>query len=300
MRIIVIGAAILDVLAVPVEREVFQSGSYPADNIQMSPGGDALNEAVVLAGLGAEVSLETVVGDDMAGELLRGYCEKRGVIIGREQVKSGLSTGINVVLVQKNGERSFLTNSRGSLRSLQISDIHMPFPKEAKLLCFASIFVFPKIKAEQLVSLFSKAKEQGMIVCADMTKRKNGETLADIAPALAYVDYLFPNAEEAALVTGETEIRQSAQAFLEAGVKHVVIKCGSDGCYIKSNSEEALIPAEKGVNCVDTTGAGDSFVAGFLLALSRGKELRECAKYANWCGARAVEKVGATTWIDSI
>ena len=54
------------------------------------------------------------------------------------------------------------------------------------------------------------------------------------------------------------------------------------------------------VRCVDTTGAGDSFAAGFVYALSEGKSLRECAEYANQCGAKAVGSVGAVEWTEQI
>lgn len=295
-RIVVIGAAILDVLAVPTGPEVFESGSYPAQDIRMSPGGDALNEAVVLAELGADVVLETVIGDDMAGELVLNYCRAHGVAVDGKP-RGGLATGINIVLVEKDGERSFVTNARGSLRSLKLSDIRVPFPQDVGILCFASIFVFPEIGPQELTELFRAAKAQGMLVCADMTKRKNGETLSDIAGALAYVDYLFANEEEAGLVTGESKAQWSAKALWEAGAKHVVIKCGDRGCYIKNGTLERMVPAEKGVRCIDTTGAGDSFAAGFIFALSKGRSFAECAEYANWCGGRAVEEIGATAWI---
>lgn len=299
-NIIVIGAAILDVLVTPAEAQVFETGSYPAQDIRMMPGGDGMNEAVVLARLGADVMLETVTGDDMAGNVVRTYCLKNGVGLVNKTGKPGLLTGINVVLIQKNGERNFLTNSNGSLRKLRLQDIQIPFPDDAKILCFASIFVSPELGNEELVQIFSAAKAQQMTVCADMTKRKRGETLKDIAEALNYVDYLFPNKEEAALVTGETDPVKAADAFYRAGVKHVVIKCGADGCYIKAEDEAGFVPAVENVKCIDTTGAGDSFSAGFVFALSEGKGLRECAEFANRCGAKAVARIGAATWSEKI
>lgn len=299
-NIIVIGAAILDVLVTPAEARVFETGSYPAQDIRMVPGGDGMNEALVLARLGADVMLETVTGDDMAGNVVRTYCRENGVALVNGSGKPELTTGINVVLVQKNGERNFLTNSNGSLRKLGVEDIHLPFPNEAKILCFASIFVSPKLGNEELVRIFSAAKAQQMTVCADMTKRKQGETLKDIKEALSYVDYLFPNKKEAALVTGETDPARAAEAFYRAGVKHVVIKCGADGCYIKAEDEAGFVPAVENVQCIDTTGAGDSFAAGFVFALSAGKTFRECAEFANQCGAKAVAQIGAATWSEKI
>lgn len=101
------------------------------------------------------------------------------------------------------------------------------------------------------------------------------------------------------MLTGETDIDLIAGVLLEAGVKNVVIKWGSRGCYIKNKEVKLTIPAVFGVDCVDTTGAGDSFVAGFLYGLYQGYTLEECAKIANACGALTVQKLGAAEGIDN-
>ena len=297
-EVLIIGAAIIDVLVRPASEEVFHTGSYPAEEICMSPGGDALNEASVLAELGDAARLETVLGQDRAGRYLQDYCRESGIRLRTGCARSDLATGVNVVLVREDGGRSFLTNKNGSLRSLRLSDIAMPFPKKVRLISFASIFVFPHIGAEELETLFRQAKNQGITVCADMTKCKNGERAEDMSAAFHYVDYLFANYEEAALLTGgnQTEekrgTKQAAGKLMEAGARCVVIKCGAMGCYVRNDRKEFWSPAVKNVNCVDTTGAGDSFVAGFIHGLLHGETVEGCAKCANACGARAVEKLG--------
>lgn len=298
-EIIVIGAAIIDVLACQVGPEVFQNGSYPADSICMTTGGDALNEAILLSRMGKQVYLETVIGEDEAGMLVAHRCEENGIPLEKRQIRRGMSTSVNVVLVQKNGERSFLTDPRGAQRKLRLEDIRMPFPQTAKILCFASIFVFPEIGLDDLKVIFSQAKSQGMTVCADMTKPKKGESVADFAEVLPYIDYLIPNEEEACMFTKQETVEKAALKLFCAGVKHVIIKCGAKGCLVMDETGVCQVPAVKAVDCVDTTGAGDSFVAGFLYALSEGKNLRECAEYGNACGAKAVAVTGATEWLSS-
>lgn len=295
-KIMLTGAAIMDVMVVPAEKEVFETGSYPAEEISLSFGGDALNEAVVLSNLGKKVYLNAVLGKDSESEIIADYCKGNNVDISLCRRKKDIKTGINVVLVEKNGERNFLTNRNGSLRKLTIEDIPKTFPEDVKILCFASIFVFPEIKGKELAEIFQRAKEQGVIVCADMTKRKNKETVADIAEALSYVDYLMPNEEEAFLVTGKNTAEEAAEIFREAGVKNVIIKCGKRGCYINYAQGKMWIAPEKQVTAVDTTGAGDSFAAGFVYGISEGWSIEKCAKFANQCGAKAVGYVGAATW----
>lgn len=296
-EIFIIGAGIIDVIACPVNPDVFTVGSQPAEEIRMTTGGDALNEATILARMGKKVQLETVIGRDKAGEFLIEHCKKNHIFIEDSCIKKDLSTGINLVLVTRDGERHFVTNPYGSLRALELGDIHMPFPESAKIICFASVFVFPKLKTKELEAIFSQAKKQGKILCADMTTCKNQETLADMAPAFQYLDYLIPNAKEAMLLTRTETVEAAGYALLSAGVKHVVIKNGKEGCLIFTKDGIKKVATRPSDHCIDTTGAGDSFVAGFLAALAEDKTIEECAAYGNECGRKAVEVVGATEWI---
>lgn len=295
-EVVVVGAAIIDVLVHPADGTVFETGSYPADDIRMSVGADALNEATVLAGLGNCVQLETVIGRDAAGDYIVSHCEKRGIGLRDNCVNPSVKTGINVVLVGEDGRRHFLTSRNGSLRSLRLQDIQIPFAAETKLICFASIFVFPHMGTQEMTYLFRQAKLQGLTVCADMTKCKNKETAEDLAPALRYVDYLFPNDEEAMLLTGEKTAEKAAERLGKAGAKNVIVKCGAKGCYVRT-PDKVFWSAAAETECVDTTGAGDSFVAGFIHALLQKKSIEDCAEYANICGAQAVKVIGATEWV---
>ena len=299
-EILVIGAAIVDVLARPVGADVFETGSQPVDEICMSTGGDALNEATVLARMGKKVSLCTVLGDDMAGRIIAEHCRDEGIEVEEECIRKEITTGVNIVLVEKDGERNFLTNPHGSLRKLTASDIRLPFPDTIKILSFASIFVSPEMGTPEMETVFRAAKEQGITVCADMTKCKNGERAEDIAPALKYVDYLFANSEEAALLTGGKTPEECAALLAETGAGHVIVKCGAQGCFVCAGERCFHVPAEKTESCVDTTGAGDSFAAGFIWALSEGKPPDECAAYACHCGAQAVMSAGAVRWSEKM
>lgn len=125
----------------------------------MTVGGDALNEATILAKHGKSVYLETVLGNDDVGNYLCSHYARHGIELSEAVVKASYMTGINVVLVQKNGERNFLTNRNGSLRKMMISDINMPFPEETKIVCFASVFVCLEIRAKEQEIIFRKCKE---------------------------------------------------------------------------------------------------------------------------------------------
>ena len=296
-KVQIIGAAIVDVLVTPADERVFEVGSCPADRIVMSYGGDALNEATVLHRLGGDVRLRTILGDDEAGRAVLRRMEQVGLDTGDTRMAPDLRTSVNVVLVRPSGERCFLTDPGASQRQLRLEDIPARFPADTGIVCFASMFVFPQMKTAEMAAVFRAAKEQGITVCADMTKRKNGESTADVAEALQYLDYLFPNDAEAMLLTGKETVEEAAADLRRVGVGTVVVKCGARGCYITNEAGSFWVAAEENVTVVDTTGAGDSFVGGFLYALSQDLPLEECARTANACGAKAVQKIGATAWI---
>lgn len=298
-HVFLIGAGVVDVLVRPAEREVFDQGSYGAEEIRMSTGGDALNEAAVLARLGKKPLLCTLLGHDEAGRILEEYCRREGISL--EYASYGeLPTAVNVVLVQKNGERSFLTNKKGTLRGLGLDHIPEVFPKEIEIVCLASMFVSPLLGIPEMEVLFRRVKEQGKILCADMTRRKRGETLEALRGALSYVDYLLPNETEARLLTGAESAEQAACLLWEAGVSHVVIKAGSRGCYVQDAHMARWIPGIPGIQPVDSTGAGDCFAGGFLYALAEGKDMETCARWGNACGSLAVERTGATEGIQNL
>ena len=93
-EIVIIGASIIDILVRPASPAVFETGSYPAEDISMALGADALNEALILAKLGKDVRLETIVGDDCAGRFIGGLCRENGIVLEDRQIKKGVPTGI--------------------------------------------------------------------------------------------------------------------------------------------------------------------------------------------------------------
>ncbi len=297
---IIIGASIIDVLAQPADAEVFSTGSCPAEQITMSTGGDAINEASVLAALSGSVRLISKIGQDSSGEYILNHCRQKGIDPSYLIMDPSIDTGINIVLVDQNGERHFITNPHGSLRKLNPADITDSALDNGKYLCFASIFVSPAFDPPSLTGLFSKAKKKGLVTCADMTKCKNNETISDIKECLEYLDYIFPNYEEACLLTGLRDPDDVADAFLNFGVKHIIIKSGAKGCFIKTKKERHWIDACPAIRCIDTTGAGDTFTACFLYALNQGSTLEECGRFANAGASLCIEQVGATGAIQNI
>lgn len=294
-EILILGAAIGDVLVYPARAEMLNCPSSAA-RVRVSTGGDALNESTVLARLGHAPALGTVLGADDMAKLIEAHCAREGVRL-IAQVNPEIDTGVNVVLVEEGGERRFITNPQGSLRRFSLEDARAILNDDAfsecRMLCLASMFVSPELPLADMEALFAHAHAAGKIVCADATRCKNGETLADAAGALSQLDYFFPNAEEARLLTGAQDDREAARLLNGAGAKNAVIKRGGAGCLIANAEGQIAVPAYR-TNCVDTTGAGDTFSAAFQAALLEGRGIAECGAFACAAASICVENLSAT------
>ncbi len=300
MKITLIGNSTVDVLARPVNADVFASGSQPAEEIRMSCGGDGLNEAVMLSRMGKQTELISKIGTDDAGSRILSFLQDNHVSTDHMIIEEAAETSLNLVLIDDHGQRSFITNPKGSQRTLSYEEI-VPHIKEAgEIVSFASIFVSSAMMMSDYQKLFSALKKEGRVLCADMTKRKRGESLQDLLCFLPGLDYVFPNEEEIALLTGNNDPEINAGMLVDAGVKCAVIKCGEKGCIIKTEDECMHVPAYPHAHCIDTTGAGDTFVAGFLYALSEGMPLYNCGLFANAAASCNIEKTGASEGVTSL
>jgi sugar/nucleoside kinase (ribokinase family) len=299
----VIGEAVMDVLAGAVGPEVFEIGSVPMDYIQTTFGGDALNEAVVLARLGKKSELITRLGCDDAGKRTAQFLAENGVVTERIKISDEYPSSVNIVLVDKAGERYFLTDPKSCLRKLSEDDITPHIDEMADIVSFASIFVSPLLGIDELLRVFSKIKEPASgkkrVLLTDVTKPKKGETLKDIACLLPHIDYFLANEDEISMLSGEKDAAENARRFIDEGASCVVIKRGKRGCLIRTANDMLEIPVFPGCKVVDSTGAGDSFAAGFLYGLSEGFSLEDCGKFACATASCIVEKVGGSAGIES-
>ena len=292
--VVIIGAAITDLPLRPVSKIIFDVPSYAIDSMNMSIGGDAINEATVITRLGKNVRLIGAIGNDVAGGIIKKHCIDNGIDTSCIRTRDDFITSTNVILIQEDGERTVVNNRSGSLWTFSIDDINLDDIKDAKILSFASIFNNARLDNSAMVKIFKKAKEEGMIICADMVASRQKETIDDIAEAMSYVDYFFPNYEEASNLSGKTDLDEIADTFINLGVKTVIIKIGKKGAFIKNKDGSQIVPAYLHSNCIDTTGAGDNFAAGFITALLEGKNLKECGQFANVVASISVESIGAT------
>ncbi len=296
-QILVIGGAVADLSLGPVDRTIFDRDSTPVDHISLSTGGDALNEATTLARLGHRVRLVTLLGTDPAGDYLLEQCRRAGLDCSSIIRSPQVATSVNAVLVDETGERRFVTARNTSLRRLGPEHTGPALRRldGVQIASFASLFVSPRFGPQELETLFAALHQKRILVCTDMTRPKNGARAEDLAGALRYIDFFFANLEEGRMFTGETAPEAIAQRLADLGVRNVALKLGADGCYYRFDNWSRYVPAYPDCRCVDTTGAGDTFVAAFLHGLLWGIPRWRCAAFANAAASICVEHTGSAS-----
>lgn len=290
--VVCIGVVLVDLPLGPLDEEVFHKETTMVKRIGLTTGGDALNEAVILARLGKRPALMGQVGTDMLGDSIVKRCEEEGVDHSRLRRDPGTDTRINVVVIGKDGQRHFVKAQNAGSGGFLQKDIDFDFILKAKAVSLASIFCSKLRDPETIGKILRTARENQIITFADMVPMTGGETIGDIAEALPYLDYFLPNREEAAMLTGLADPDEMADCLLQYGIKNVVIKLGREGCLIKNRQGRYHIPAFP-AEAVDTTGAGDNFAAGFITAVLDGMEPGDCGLFANAVAAASTESVGA-------
>ena len=299
-HVVCVGQALVDCITRGMEEKPYKKNVYRADSISLNTGGDALNESIVLSHLGHQVSLVCAVGDDLAGHIVLHTARSNGVDVSHAAVSESITTPVANLMVQKNGSRQSANSPATMLTGYEPDERAF---RGAEAVSFASLFRAPLDKRESILRLMKAAKAEGAVVCADTKMPTYREIFReDLLEILPYIDYLFPNENEASyycrIMTGEEQrtLAGMGSVFLQYGVKNVIIKTGEKGCTAVSGNGSFQIPARK-VKAVDSTGAGDNFVAGFIHGLLCGWDLRKCCDYGTHCAAVSVQYVGAVTGI---
>ena len=298
--IVCVGFTCLDIPVLgDIGKSVFDIDSTHVDKISMTAGGDAVNEVITAASLGLKTAIISYVGSDHGGKVLTDALKSKNVDVSGIEIFEGEQSQTAIPLIDKSGERHFLFNCGCSPK---FTGLNVDYEKyyQTKLLNIASFFVAEKFDREGVPKILQGAKERGVITVADTCCDTMGLGIDNIALALQYVDYFMPSYDEAVGFSGYTEYDKIADFLFSYGVKNVVLKLGSEGCYVKTEKEEFVVPAFSDCPILDTTGCGDNFVAGFSYGLVRDMPLRETAVFANAVASLNAAFVGGSGGLKSI
>lgn len=287
LDVICAGQAVIDCIINGKEDEPYRENVYRARRITLNAGGDAVNEAKHLSAMGYRTAIVCGLGKDLAGGLIEDLVSKEGVSTERIR-KMDYDTPIANIMVREDGSRFSINSEATQLPGYRILPDEL---KGAKVVSFASLFRAPFADMGNTAELIRAAKAYGSIICCD-TKLPLSDAIdiKHLSDALPLIDYIFPNEKEAAYYTGKKTFPEMADSLRSLGIKNVIIKTGPEGCYVSGQDWKGAIPAIKVDRVVNTTGAGDSFVAGFIAGILQKLSIRECAELGLTNAAQTITK----------
>ncbi len=300
LDVVVAGASVVDIIGRPLDlQKPPKPGSlHSIRSVTMTTGGNVPNVGIDLSKLGFRVGAVTRVGNDTFGGFIRSQLEMHGISSAGLVLDDSRQTSSTIVGVDRKGERTFF-HTRGCMANFRVEDLlrHIDVVRRGRILVFGYYGLLPECDGH-LGRLFRAIHlKTGIPVLLDTagTPPRNDKVLRSFLP---HVDFFIPSLDEACLITGETDPPRIVRAFAEAGAPGVTgVKLGADGCYISWRGKGKRITARKVRRVVDTTGAGDAFVAGFVAGLLRGDDPFAAARLGNDVAASSLSAVGASTAI---
>jgi sugar/nucleoside kinase (ribokinase family) len=295
VKVICLGAHILDILGRPVPDIPPGQGRRVLDEIRITAAGTAGGTAVDLAKLGAEVVGIGPVGDDVTGRLLLDLLAGHGVDVRHMARRPGLATPATMLPIRPNGERPAL-HAPGAMATLTAADVPLDLVAEADVLHVGGPDVLGDFTRDALPDLLRFAAAHGTVVSMDLLSVGRPELVDLLRPAWEHTGYLLPNDDQIRGVTGREDVIEAAGVARAAGVGTVVVTTGAEGCVIVDEAGVQRIPAFE-VPVVDTTGCGDAFTAGFLVGLGSGRALPDAARLGTAAAALVAQGLGSDAGI---
>jgi sugar/nucleoside kinase (ribokinase family) len=270
--------------------------SFPAQgrevlvsDLELGLGSSSAICAAGLARLGESVSFSAVVGADFYGDYCLDMLRRAGVDVSRVLRRTDLKTGITVSITSA-GDRALVTYP-GAIAALRADDLPDELFRGRDHFHVSAWFLQDGLRPG-LKERFAAARRAGLTTSLDCGDDPSGKWSPDLLETLTEVDLFLPNESEILAVTGCRTVDEGIRK-LDDGRLLVVVKLGGAGCLASNRGDPVHVPAFP-IEVVDTTGAGDSFNAGFLHAWLRRQPIGDCLRFAAACGGLSTRGMGGT------
>jgi len=294
--VISLGILVVDALGKPIDAVPEEGKLALFERMELHIGGCAANTGIALSILGARVKVIGKVGRDPFGDFVIDTLRRSGVDAGGVRRDPEVSTAFTFAMISSKGGRRFL-HCLGADATFSIDDVDLRAVEEGRILHVAGTTLMPKFDGEQTAELLRYAKRAGLITTLDTAYNDRLDDWEGVIyPCLPYLDYFLPSVEEAERVTGEADPHRMAKILKEECPGVVGIKLGPEGFLYRTDSVEKVIPPYK-VEVVDTSGAGDCFIAGFLKGILEGWDVERCAKFGSAVASFCIRAIGCTAGV---
>ncbi len=288
-KILVAGELNVDIVATGLRSTPQMGHEILAEDCELTLGSASAIFVAGMVKLGYNVTFVSQVGRDYFGDFCIRTLQQLGVSTRHVARKADEKTGVTIALSGKH-DRALVTHS-GAVATLTSDCIDEALLKRHDHIHLTSYYLQTGLRSS-FADIFRRAKELGLTTSFDPNSDPSNKWSRSIAGVLRYADVLFVNEREATELT-RSRTPKAALKALGAKVRCAVIKRGPHGALALQEGVTASHSGFK-ITAVDTTGAGDSFDAGFLSAYLHHAPLTECVRIGNACGALSATRVGGT------
>lgn len=286
-----VGFAVLDILGRPVTHIPDGGRADFIEQIRMTVAGTAAATAMDCAILGLRTRMVSSVGTDDMGDFMIAKMQGYGMDTAMVARDPGEQTSATILPVRPNGERPAL-HVRGTAKNFTLRPDQYAAALDAPIVHLGGTGLLWAFDGQPSVDFLKAAKAAGRTTTFDLIQA-NPETVEKVLPLLPHIDYFVPSIEEAEEMAGTSGPADTARYFRARGVRNAILTLGGDGVYIDPEEGEPFALPAHDIDVVDTTGCGDSFTAGIIAGLSRGWDLRECARFASAVAAKVAMGLGS-------
>jgi len=287
--IAVIGELNVDLIASGLTTAPVLGREILAEDFQTVLGSASAVFACGVARLGHPVSFFSKVGDDDYGRFCVASLQKAGISTGNVATIPASKTGITISL-STCSDRALVT-VLGAISELRYKDMDLQALQGHSHLHMTSFFLQTALRPS-FPRILRQARELGLTTSFDPNSDPMSSWGPDVWRVVDEVTILFINQEEALHLTRKKNVREALKQLAKRA-PWIVVKLGPRGAIAAADGEVVSAPPFK-VSPVDTTGAGDSFAAGFVHAFLSGRDLHRCLLEGNACGALSTLQVGGT------
>lgn len=298
IKIAIIGECMLELSTLADADSSYQRSAM------LSYGGDTLNTAIYLQRLGAQVEYITALGDDHMSDWMLAEWQREGLQTSLVKRMADSAPGMYLINLDLYGERSFLYWRKNSPASRLFDDQQLVDELFDSLVEFPYVYVtgislgiLPEESQQRLLNLLARYRKQGGKIFFDTNFRPqlwpDYQKARDIFEQMyRLTDIAFPTFEDEKVLNGYGQVKDVISALKALGVEEIVVKDGELGCTVCCGDVQQQVPAEP-VTPVDTTAAGDSFIAGYLAHRLTGNDVVSACTAGHALASKVIQHRGA-------
>lgn len=277
-----VGYVNLDLLYLGVGHLPKEGEEVYAKSLDIQLGGGVPATMITLSRLGVASKIATFLGEDVFSGYAAKLLDDCGVSYANLYSGNGIPVAVTSVMITER-DRTFMSaldrvditqkiqeETYRQLRGAKVIDMHAGF-----------LDAYKRLKAEGAILVFDVGWDEGL-------------SIQKYREYLELADFFTPNQKEALKITGKDNVEEAARE-LGRFFPEVIIKLDSAGCLYWKNGESIIIAPLENVNKIDSTGAGDAFMAGFIYGLYHECSVTDSIIYGNVTGGTCVEGVGCLT-----